>query len=312
MKHSLFLGFIYAAALAGSAAPSPAAVPAGETVVVDLSSAAKTSWEFKPEGGDWKPIQVPAGGWRAQGFKCDAGTYRATITIPAEAKGKMVRVRFAAVNFGADVLVGKTESSLTKVASHVDGWVPFTADLTSQVAPGEKALLIVEVKGRRKFMVNGKYTVPEGATWYEGLEEGILRGITLELVPPVHIDDVFAKTSLAPDLLQPQVTVANNTNKAVNVVVAAALASADRTSFSYPQITHVTAEIPAGGSRSVDLGKIAWSLGAKSYWWPNVPYRANYQAQLHLLNVTLQVNGQVTHRFQQRFGFRQFQAQGNH
>jgi hypothetical protein len=58
------------------------------TLVVDQSSAGGASWEFKPEGGDWKPIQVPAGGWRAQGYTCDAGMYRTWMTIAPCWSGK--------------------------------------------------------------------------------------------------------------------------------------------------------------------------------------------------------------------------------
>src|SRR3989442_408829 len=100
------------------AVAAPAPVAAQETLTTDISTAAGVKWEFKPEGSDWKPINVPAGGWRAQGYTCDAGTYRSTVGIPSTAKGRLVRVAFAAINFGADVFAGKDEAHLTKVASH--------------------------------------------------------------------------------------------------------------------------------------------------------------------------------------------------
>jgi len=183
MKRKLIGVTAIAIALFNSPIFPTAAASATDTLTEDLSSAFGTSWEFKPEVGDWKPIQVPAGGWRAQGYHCDAGTYRTWIEIPAEAQGRLVRVKFAAVNFGAEVYVGTNETSLRKIASHVNGWMPFPADLTPHFMPGQRVLLVVEVKGRKKFMFNGKYTVPEGATWYDGLAEGILRGVTLEMIP---------------------------------------------------------------------------------------------------------------------------------
>ena len=137
-------------------------------MTIDISSAAGIAWEFKPEGGTWQPIQVPAGGWRAQGYSCDAGTYRTMLPIPAEAAGQLVRVDFAAVNFGAEVFAGPDEARLTRVAAHVNGWMPFTADITSLARPGDKLLLQVEVDGRKKFLRNGKYTVAEGADLVSG------------------------------------------------------------------------------------------------------------------------------------------------
>ena len=298
--------------LFNSAICSTAMASAADTLTQNLASAFGMSWEFKPEGGDWKPIQVPAGGWRAQGYHCDAGTYRTWMVIPAEAQGRLVRVKFAAVNFGAEVYAGTNDPSLRKIASHVNGWTPFAADLTPRFAPGQRVLLVVEVKGRKKFMFNGKYTVPEGATWYDGLAEGILRDVTLEMIPLVHVADVAVETSVHPDVLHPKVTVVNSSDHTVSLKVTASLSSWNQTPFKYPAIPGTTLEIPAGNSQVVDLGKIPWPLGTKSYWWPNVPYTTNYAAQLHLLAVSVESDGKVMHRFEQRFGFRQFQVQSNH
>ena len=107
-----------------------------------------------------------------------------------------MRVAFDAVNFGADVSAGPDEAHLTPVASHVNGWVPFQADITRLARPGTPLLLVVDVKGRKKFMVNGKFTVPEGASWDPYLEEGILRGVHLETLPLVHVEDVFVRTDV--------------------------------------------------------------------------------------------------------------------
>src|ERR1700683_334720 len=121
-----------------------------DTSSIDLSSAAGVKWEFKPEGADWGTIQVPAGGWRAQGLTCDSGIYRAWVTIPKDMGSQRVHLAFDAINFGAKIYAGKDEASLTPVAEHVDGWVPVTADITSSAQPGEKLLIQVEVAGRKK------------------------------------------------------------------------------------------------------------------------------------------------------------------
>ena len=81
-----------------------------QTQTVDLSSAAGAAWEFQPEGGAWRAIRVPSGGWRAQGYTCDAGTYRAWLTMPASIAGRQIKLAFAAVNFGAEVSAGTNES----------------------------------------------------------------------------------------------------------------------------------------------------------------------------------------------------------
>ena len=249
----------------------------------DLSSAAGAAWEFKPEGGGWKAIEVPAGGWRTQGYTCDAGTYRTTLTLPTYAGGERVRLAFDAINFGAKIYAGKDEAGLQLVAEHIDGWVPVKADLTPVAAPGEKLLVQVEVAGRKKLMANGKFLVPEGASWYPGLEEGILRGVRLEIVPAVRVEDVFVRTSVGPDVLNAQVTLANDTDAPAAVSLAPAVESANGANYPYPKMTETTCQLPAKTTRTVDLGDVPWTAGAGSYWWPNVPYRPGFRAQLHRL-----------------------------
>ena len=105
-----------------------------ETIVVDLGSDAGVKWEFQPEDGQWGAIKVPYGGYRKQGHKCDAGTYRTQLAIPAGAKGKSVQLYFEAINFGCQILIGEDEASLKPILSHVAPWVPVIVDLTPHVA----------------------------------------------------------------------------------------------------------------------------------------------------------------------------------
>jgi hypothetical protein len=282
-----------------------------ETLSLDQSTATGCQWEFKPEGGDWKTISVPAGGWRAQGYQCDAGTYRTWIAIPENVQGRRVRLNFDAINFGADIFAGPDAASLVKIEHHVDGWLPVTADLTPFAKPGGKVLVQIDVAGRKKFMVNGKYTVPEGATWFPRLAEGITRGVHLELLPPVRIESAFVRTLIAPDTLSAQVLLVNDTDDVVPISLVSKIHSAGPASFHYPAIPDLTVTLPARSSRVVELPQIPWPLGEKSYWWPNVPYHAGYRAQLHELHLDLQAAGKTV-PFNQRFGFRQFRAVGAH
>ena len=227
---------------------------------MDLSSLGGTIWEFKPEGGDWQPIQVPAGGWRAQNYKCDAGTYRAWLAIPKNIDGRRVRLTFDAINFGADIFVGQDASNLVAVAHHIDGWVPVTADITAFATPGSRVLVQVNVAGRKKFRVKGKYIVPEGATWDPALEDGILRGVHLDLLPAVRVEDVFIRTHVAPDLLNAAVTVVNDSDQAAAVTLVSKLKSANRVRFKYPAIPDTTVTVPAHHTQTVELGDISWPI----------------------------------------------------
>jgi hypothetical protein len=280
---------------------------------IDLSSSAGYNWELRPENGTWQPVKVPEGGWKTQGFKCDAGTYRTHIRVPAFATGHVVRLAFAAVNFGAVVFAGPDESRLQKVAEHLNGWMPFTADITAVAKPGSELLVEVQVKGREKYrLANGRFAVAEGASWSTDIADGILRGIKLQVLPHIHVEDVQIVTTRNPDLLTITVSVSNAEDHPQDVNVSGELQSWNKSFTHYPKVHPTTAAIPAHGTMSVSLPSIVWPLGPKSYWWPNVPYRPGYRAQLHTLSLQLSASGHAIESKETRFGFREFRAVGNH
>src|SRR5205807_8057566 len=80
------------------------------------------------------------------------------------------------------------------------------------------------------------------------------------------------------------------------------LSSRNRSGWRYPAIPDLRVDVPAHATRTVTLGPLPWRAGPSSYWWPNVPYRHGYRAQLHDLALTL--DGRPAARY--RFGFREF------
>jgi len=280
---------------------------------IDLSSSAGYNWELRPENGAWQSVKVPEGGWKTQGFKCDAGTYRTHVRVPAFATGHVVRLAFAAVNFGAVVLAGPDESHLQKVAEHLNGWMPFTADITAVATAGSELLVEVEVKGREKYrLANGRFAVAEGASWSADVADGILRGVELQVLPRIHVEDVHIVTTRNPDLLTITVSVSNADDRPQEVNISGGLQSWNKSFNQYPKVQPATATIPAHGTVSVSMPPIVWPLGLKSYWWPNVPYRPGYKAQLHTLSLQLYASGHAIESNATRFGFREFRAVGNH
>lgn len=281
-------------------------------LTTDLSSAAGVQWQFQPEGRKFKAIDVPAGGWVAQGFNCQAGVYRARVPVPKAARGKVLRLAFEAVNFGAEVYVGPDEDHLVNVASHVGGWMPIVCEITDAVADLSEFLLVVEVAGRGKFLRDGKITLGDAAPWQPKLADGILRGVELQALPELFIDDVFVRTSVARDRLTGQAVLVNRTGRRVEVTLTAKLASASGSKFKYPKLSERTATLEPGESRPVSLPETGWGLGPASYWWPNVPYRQGYRAELHELELTAGIDGQTVHKATRRFGFREFTTAGCH
>ena len=64
--------------------------------------------------------------------------------------------------------------------------------------------------------------------------------------------------------------------------------------------------------RTVTVGPVAWNLDSTSYWWPNVPYRSGYRAQLHGLAVHAVTDDGRTSDAEYRFGFREATQNGDY
>jgi hypothetical protein len=112
-------------------------------------------WQFATdaEGGlsidtldqvkDWRAIEVPSS-WQAQfadliGYD-GAAWYRRSFAAPAGWRDFMLRLRFGAVNYYAEVWVNGQQ-----VGSHEGGYAPFALDVTPHVRLGAENTLVVRV-----------------------------------------------------------------------------------------------------------------------------------------------------------------------
>ena len=68
----------------------------------------------------------------------------------------------------------------------------------------------------------------------------------------------------------------------------------------------------ARSTATVTVGPVAWNLDSTSYWWPNVPYRSGYRAQLHGLTVHAVTDDGRTSDAEYRFGFREATQNGDY
>lgn len=106
-------------------------------------------WDFRLREGDpWQSIAVPAS-YNDQSadpaFRSHVGLawYRTAVTVPAFFAGRRVTLRFDAVTHDARVFVnGKL------LCAHKGGFLPFEAEITDVVAPGERFELLVEADNR--------------------------------------------------------------------------------------------------------------------------------------------------------------------
>jgi hypothetical protein len=305
---------------------APLMDPSGALAVIDLAS--ESAWTLRLDDGPPRPIKVPGGGWNSDQQEPpiqvmrevrDFVRYERSITVPAVAAGQAVVLRFGAVAHGCEVLLdGK------KVGEHHGPQVAFEMDLTENATPGKPQVLQVKAYHRRHYIKTGHTAqVAVGWDFSDGDDEaskaeakewcawagnskvgyGITRSISLVVLPAVHLAEVFVRPSVTRQQLSADVWVRNDTNSERKLTVEGVLASWSRRSWQYPVLAPVQVAVAAHATAKVTLGPVAWTLGPESYWWPNIPYREDYQPQLHFLNLQVKEGGTLHQRYPQRFGF---------
>jgi len=281
---------------------------------IDLGS--DTEWTLSIDGGAPRPIKVTGGGWNSDqqsppiasdGVK-DCAAYERTIAIPAGAEGRVVKVLFGACNYGAEVFLDDR-----KVTEHNAPMTPFDADLTGLALPGKTHRL--RVKAYTRYHFGRPPIVPVGFDFNKGLSSvkqydghtkyayGLTGHVRLAVYPAVHIADVFVRPSVAERRLSYDVWMANATETTKKVVLRGALSSWDGRAWAYPALPDREVEIPARQTRKISVDDVPWTLGPESYWWPNIPFREDYRAVLHRLNLSLVEGGEPVHQRSRRFGF---------
>jgi hypothetical protein len=278
--------------------------PAGEETV----SLAGT-WTFTPAGGAATTIEVPGGGWLAQGFHVSSAHYARPLTVPSLGSPQATLIELGAVNHQATLSIDGAV-----IATQTTSFTPSVFDVTRAVTPGQQHQLAIDVKGRDALRsASNRKLVPDAAGWSAAIPQGIFRSAIVHVEPELHVSDAFVRTDVANDTLSVDVSVTNSGAAPATGTVSVALSSWNCDPWSYPPLPSMPVAVPAGQTTKVTLGPVAWGLGATSYWWPNVPYATGYRAKLHYASVTVRSDARVAaHTRPVRFGFRQIAQVGAH
>lgn len=270
-----------------------------------------------PATGGPTTIQVPGGGWYKQGWTdLSRATYSRAITVPKIAGEQVTRLNFGAVNHRATVTV---DGSV--VGTEFSAYTSSVFDLTDFVVPGRTHTVEVTVEGRKAFVgPDGRYTVPEGASWSNDVAQGIFRSAELEVFPAVFISDAVVRTDVSDRQLSYDVYVTNSSASPREATIRGDITSWNEASWDYPDVPRTVVRVPADTTVKVTVGPLAWEADEGSYWLPNLPYQEGYQAQLHELDLRLSskadrpVHPRPTQHadYQVRFGFREIEQVGDH
>lgn len=270
---------------------------------VDLSGV----WRFTPENGKTQPLSVPGGGWLKQGIDCEAGTYETEITVPDSGQSQVTRLELGAVNHLLRCYIGEVGQQPALIHEEITAFTPQIIDLTGAVQPGKTYCLKLFVRAYE----GGRPIAPHWAEWSNCTARGIFRSVRLCGYPAVFVDDIQVVTSVKEGTLMAVATLENRLKREVDISARCALSSVNGCAWPYPELAEQVIHLPAEGRAQMVIGPAAWLAGEESYWWPNVPYRAGYRAQLHELTLTI-LTGSVCHDKTVRFGFRESSQEGGH
>lgn len=289
------------------------------------------TWTFIPSGQSATTITVPEMWNWAPGFTTDQATYQRNITIPSNWTNRTIKVEFDGINFVADVYIGNTF-----VINHVGGFVPFTADITNLVTPGNTYTLKVIVKSERlePFVASDSNlntqcpNIPSQiGLWYplwpEGYtcctaQRGIVFDVYLRAYGKVHILDTFIKPSYRNHNL-----VINYTLKNSDTILSHTFSiNSNITSYQSPRSTIVEKStvsdlITLTPNQQAEFSiTIPWTNPDPTYWFP-YSYPDNTIPHLYMLYSSLIesiisnniISNNIIDYCSNRFGFREIWIQ---
>ncbi|MGA2616137.1 MAG: sugar-binding domain-containing protein [Thermoguttaceae bacterium] len=307
-----------------AAAEARSKLPAGETAwghyrfapdaIEEIDLASDTAWSLSSDDGPLRPVKVTAGGWNSDrqepripvGAVKDHVVYQRQIEIPGHARGNVVKLLFGGCNYGAEVWLDER-----KVGEHHGPMTPFEVDLTGVAQAGRTHTLRVKAWHRVHYGTPPVVPVPFDfnagvSKIYSGHTKfayGLTGHVRLAIYPPVHVAEVFVRPSVGRDQLEVRVWTRNASSQDKRVTLQASLAPWQGGTWKYPQLPAVETVVPAGAVKEATLGPVKWGLGPESCWWPNIPFRDDYRATLHWLNLAVDADGKVSHQRRERFGF---------
>ncbi|GHT09617.1 beta-galactosidase [Bacteroidia bacterium] len=238
-----------------------------------------------------------------------------TVTIPSDWAGQQIKLHFEAVAGFTEVYVNKQ-----KVGENFDLFLPFDADITSVVTPGESIEIWVGVRNQSLFEDRssvGRRIVPAGSMWGYHIA-GIWQDVFLIALPPIYMEDIYVKPLVSKNLLELEVTVQNNTTKKADIQLQGIInewinrAGTDVNSAPVPDwelgvkaldIAAAKLTIAAGGTEKTTL-QIPVKEGDLAYWTPEHP-------NLYALRLLMNDKKQTIDTKYERFGWREWTFQGN-
>lgn len=279
--------------------------------------------EELPDLGQMEPmsVQVPGSVRGKEGMEgCHRFIYRTRAAVPAAHRGRGFYLHFAGTNWIVSVFVNGELA-----ATHTGVWIPWDADISGHVQPGEVNELAIAVKSpwygwdtrvkdplgrpgtgdleafKDRSSLGRPSLVPYGGKGDgNGSDYGIVNPVYLHSVGGTYLQDIFVKPSVADKRLETELTLRNTTDRERTLRVERE-AVYDATGRVEKVLSPVEVTLPAGRSRMVSISG-RWA--DPRLWWPEP------DPHLYRLRTTLLEDDQPVDIHEQLFGFREVTVDG--
>src|SRR5579884_3198477 len=256
-------------------------------------------------------VGVP-GCWQeyVSGLGGGIGWYFKKFEIPRDLAGRVLRLKFWAVDYFTEVWVNGE-----KVGEHEGGYTPFEMEITRVARVGGDNRLAVRVvdpprplnqrllglpgwKGKTDGVVDGFnfMQIPMGhQSWQEGFNfGGIWQPVELLDTDPVYISDVFIEPKLSEGLIEAHVEVTSKEQRKLREEVEITVRPWKEEREIVGRGRHA-AEVSAGTQTS----DLRIEIRDPRAWSPDDPF-------LYVAEVSVEAGGKVRDRLEVRFGLREF------
>lgn len=165
-----------------------------ECAFVAVPDAAAAWRAAEPPASGWRPVRVPfspeapLSGVGRQLKPDELLWYRRELEAPRLAAGERLILHLDAVDWACAVYVNDA-----RVAEHMGAYLPFSADITDALRPGEKNVLTVCVHDPSDAgtQLRGKQRLARGGIWYTA-QSGIWRDVWWEVEPASRVVELRA------------------------------------------------------------------------------------------------------------------------